>query len=345
MARIFISYRHEDGSGIWVSRLVEELRRHFPSEQIFQDITSIDPGADFHEALEKALVTAGVMLAVIDPHWLSATDQRGRRRLDLPNDWVRQEIVESLRRPGMRVFPLLVDGAQMPSEEELPDPLQPLVRRQAFELTWRHWGNDVAELVKILKRIPGLSGERTEDEADARERAKQEERRRDAEARAAQEQAERMAAEEQTHRRVEDDAQRKAAEEEARRRAAHKEAERAAAEEEIRERAKQNAPQGDAEARAAQEQAERIAAEEAERQHREEQQRKATEEAEQEKQWDAASSGSGEAQTGASTLEELREAPSPAPPPPRILVVLGYVLLAFILSVIVAALWSFLASL
>jgi hypothetical protein len=240
VTRIFISYRHEDGSGIWVSQLVKELRGHFPTEQVFQDITSIDPGADFHEALDKALATAGVMLAVIDPHWLSSTDKAGRRRLDLPNDWVRQEIVECLRRPGMRVFPLLVDGAQMPPEEELPDPLKPLVRRQAFELTWRHWSNDVAELVKILKRVPGLSGEQTEDEADARDRAKQEAQRRDAEMRAAQEQAERIAADEQARRkaedeerrRVEEDARRKTSEEAARRRAAREETEREAAEEE-----------------------------------------------------------------------------------------------------------------
>lgn len=118
MARIFISYRRED-SDIWVSRLVDELRKHFTPEQVFQDIASIDPGADFVEALDKALSTAAVMLAVIGQRWLSATDKQGRRRLDMPGDFVRQEIAESLRRPGVRVFPLLVNGAEMPAEEEL----------------------------------------------------------------------------------------------------------------------------------------------------------------------------------------------------------------------------------
>ena len=37
------------------------------------------------------------MLAVIGPRWLAATDKQGRRRLDLPADFVRQEIAESLR--------------------------------------------------------------------------------------------------------------------------------------------------------------------------------------------------------------------------------------------------------
>jgi hypothetical protein len=134
MARIFISYRRQD-SDIWVSRLVEELRKHFPPDQVFQDVASIEPGADFVKSLDKALGTAAVMLAVIGPGWLSATDKQGHRRLDLPGDFVRQEIAESLRRPGVRVFPLLVNGAQMPAEEDLPEPLKPLAYRQAFELT------------------------------------------------------------------------------------------------------------------------------------------------------------------------------------------------------------------
>jgi len=127
VARIFISYRRED-SGFLVSRLVDELRKHFPPEQVFQDIASINPGADFVEALEKGLSTAAVMLAVIGQHWLSATDKQGRRRLDMPGDFVRQEIAESLRRPGVGIFPLLVNGAEMPDEEELPEPLKALHR-------------------------------------------------------------------------------------------------------------------------------------------------------------------------------------------------------------------------
>ena len=153
MARIFISYRRED-SDIWVSRLVEELRKHFPPEQVFQDIASIDPGANFRDTLEKALGSAAVMLAVIGRGWLSAIDKQGRRRLDLPGDFVRLEVAESLRRPGVRVFPILVNGAEMPSEEDLPDPLKELHLRQAFELTVRHWHSDVAQLVQTLKRVP-----------------------------------------------------------------------------------------------------------------------------------------------------------------------------------------------
>jgi hypothetical protein len=71
MGRIFFCCRRQD-SDIWVSRLVEELRKHFPCIQVFQDVASIDLGADFVDALDKAFGAAAVMLAVIGCGWLTA---------------------------------------------------------------------------------------------------------------------------------------------------------------------------------------------------------------------------------------------------------------------------------
>jgi TRAP-type mannitol/chloroaromatic compound transport system substrate-binding protein len=154
VARIFLSYRRQD-SDIWVARLAESLRREFGHQQVFQDVTGIAPGADFVEVLDKALAGAAVTLVVIGPGWLSATDKQGRRRVDQPGDFVRLEVAESLRR--LRVFPVLVNGAEMPTEDDLPEPLKPLARRHAVELTVRHWDNDVADLLRHLKQVPGLA--------------------------------------------------------------------------------------------------------------------------------------------------------------------------------------------
>ena len=156
MSRIFISYRREDTQHA-VGRLTEDLGKHFAEGQVFTDVTSIDPGIDFEEALEKGLDTCAAMLVVIGPKWVAVSDRQARRRLDSPDDWVRQEVAESLRRPGVRVFPVLVDDAEMPSKEELPADLWALVRRQAFPLTVRHWRNDVERLIAFLKKVPGLS--------------------------------------------------------------------------------------------------------------------------------------------------------------------------------------------
>jgi hypothetical protein len=100
-SRIFISYRRADSEQA-ASRLAEDLRRHFAPEQVFQDFASIDPGADFAEAVQRGLDTCAAVLVVIGPGWLDATDRQGRRRLDLPDDWVRHEVVESLKHPDVR---------------------------------------------------------------------------------------------------------------------------------------------------------------------------------------------------------------------------------------------------
>ena len=196
MLRIFISYRRED-SDIWAGRLADELRKHFSAEQVFQDIASIDPGADFRTVLDEALATAAVMLVVIGPRWLSATDRSGRKRLESPADLVHQEVAESLRSREARVFPLLVNGAEMPAEEDLPDPLKPLARRNAVELTVRHWASDVAQLVQILKRAPGLAETRLAGEEIAPHGAEHEAQRREVQERAAKAEAQRRTEEEQ----------------------------------------------------------------------------------------------------------------------------------------------------
>jgi formylglycine-generating enzyme required for sulfatase activity len=135
-----------------VGRLAHDLRQHFPGDQVFQDIASIEPGADFIEALQHGLDTCAAVLVVIDPKWLTIADRQSRRRLDLPDDWVRHEVAESLRRTGVRVFPVLLE-TDMPDAEELPEPLRPLTRRQAFPLTARHWPDDVGKLVVALRKV------------------------------------------------------------------------------------------------------------------------------------------------------------------------------------------------
>ena len=209
--RIFISYRRED-SDIWAGRLADELRKHFSAEQVFQDIASIDPGADFRTVLDEALATAAVMLVVIGPRWLSATDRSGRKRIESPADLVHQEVAKSLRSPEARVFPLLVNGAEMPAEEDLPEPLKPLAGRNAVELTVRHWASDVAQLVQTLKRAPGLAETGLADDETAPHGAEHEAQRREVHERAAQAEAQRKTEAEQPKKKADVEARRKSEE-------------------------------------------------------------------------------------------------------------------------------------
>ena len=73
------------------------------------------------------------------------------------------EVSAALKR-NIPVVPVLVGGAAMPSREELPQELQGLARRNAYELSDRRWNYDLTELAKYLRNVispRGLSFRRT----------------------------------------------------------------------------------------------------------------------------------------------------------------------------------------
>jgi hypothetical protein len=66
------------------------------------------------------------------------------------NDYVRIEIESALKR-DIRVIPVLVDGAHMPTPDELPDSLKPLSSRNAVFLSHHHFVSEVDELARVLE--------------------------------------------------------------------------------------------------------------------------------------------------------------------------------------------------
>ena len=76
-------------------------------------------------------------------------DKKGRHRLADEEDFIRLEIGTALAR-NIRVMPVLVGGAKMPSHEALPLELLKLSRRQAFTLHDTRFRDDAAELIRVL---------------------------------------------------------------------------------------------------------------------------------------------------------------------------------------------------
>ena len=148
--RIFMSYRREDTDypAAW---LYERLASHFRGDQVFKDIDSIELGDDFVEVITTAVQSCEVLLALIGNRWLTAAGRDGQRRLEDPNDFVRVEIEAALTR-GVRVIPVLVEGARMPRADELPATLAGLTRRQALELSPSRFDLDTQRLLAVLER-------------------------------------------------------------------------------------------------------------------------------------------------------------------------------------------------
>src|SRR5262249_32278683 len=84
------------------------------------------------------------------------------------NDLVRLEIDAALKR-NIPVTPVLVQGAQVPAADQLPEGIKDLTNRNAFELSHARWDSDVREMLKRLGIAPPQEA-RTIGESTARKR-------------------------------------------------------------------------------------------------------------------------------------------------------------------------------
>jgi hypothetical protein len=151
MPSIFISYRRDDTSGE-AGHLAAELRARFGRSTVFIDVDSIIPGVDFEAKITHALGLCKVTFVLIGDRWLTVTNPGGGRRLDDEGDYVRKEIAAAIVRPEVTVVPVLVEGAAMPAEADLPHGIERLAKLNAFELSNKRWRSDFGELSKIALR-------------------------------------------------------------------------------------------------------------------------------------------------------------------------------------------------
>jgi hypothetical protein len=153
MTKIFISYRRDDSDG-HTGRLYDHLKSHFKEEDLFIDFHTITPGQAFPLRIKEALLNCDVLLAVIGRRWLTVSDSYGQRRLDDPNDFVRLEIATALDR-GIKLIPVLVGGARMPTSEMLPTKIAKFAFIQGMELGNSTFGTDVKVLIQQIKTLSG----------------------------------------------------------------------------------------------------------------------------------------------------------------------------------------------
>jgi hypothetical protein len=157
---IFVSYRRQETSHL-AGRLYDRLAGRFGEGQVFIDVDAIAPGVDFARKIFRAVAACKVLLAIIGPTWLTVADERGHRRLDDPNDIVRLEVGAALAR-SVLVIPILVEGAVMPTRQDLPESLADLARRNALPIRHESFRSDAGRLVAAIERVlpaPGTAAE------------------------------------------------------------------------------------------------------------------------------------------------------------------------------------------
>lgn len=145
-----MSYRREDSADI-AGRIYDRLAGDFDRTQVFMDVDNIPLGVDFRRHLQQMVSTCDVVLVVMGNNWLSATTSDGNRRIDNPKDFVRIEVETALQR-DIPVIPVLVRGAAIPTETELPQVLSTLAYRNGIAVASDHnFHRDMDRLVKSLE--------------------------------------------------------------------------------------------------------------------------------------------------------------------------------------------------
>lgn len=145
---VFISYRRGDSAG-HAGRLRDCLVESLGADAVFMDVADIPAGAPFDKVIAGRIRGAQCVVVVISRYWLDARDAAGQRRLLDPADWVRRE-VETALALGKRVIPVLVGGATMPAQADLPESLAALPGLNAVTIEDVHFHRDAEALAEVV---------------------------------------------------------------------------------------------------------------------------------------------------------------------------------------------------
>ena len=152
MPIIVISYRRQDSNDI-ARRIYEQLKANYGDKSVYIDIESIQPSADYRVHIRQTLERALVMLAVIGTEWADVRAD-GSVRIFEPDDPVRDE-VETMLANRRAVMPVLVNGARMPTETEVPDSLRPF--RYLHAIAVRSGDEFPSDINRLFRAIDALT--------------------------------------------------------------------------------------------------------------------------------------------------------------------------------------------
>jgi hypothetical protein len=148
MPKIIISYRRFDSLDITM-RIRDVMATRFGESSVFTDIDSIPLGVDFLDHINSVLSACDALIAIVGPRWIDGGGDPGQG-VHLETDFVRLEVEAALKRK-IPIIPVLVGGARMPSQDQLPDALRPFVFRNGTSIdSGLNFRNDVNRLIRSL---------------------------------------------------------------------------------------------------------------------------------------------------------------------------------------------------
>jgi len=128
------------------------------------DIDTIPPGEKFDQYIKESLTGCYLCIAVIGRRW-------SLERLRDESDFVRKEIAVALA-SGVRVVPVLFDGAKLPLASELPPELSDLTLCQASDFGAGHdFKGQVKQLLADVERAIKEAAKREAERSEAANRS------------------------------------------------------------------------------------------------------------------------------------------------------------------------------
>jgi hypothetical protein len=152
MKQIFICYRRDD-SAAFAGRIYDRLSQKYGREAIFKDVDSIPLGVNFKVHLDSVVKRCDVVLVLVGERWLETGKSASATRIHSPRDFVRIELESALKR-DIPVIPLLIEDAEMPSEDDLPPEIKDFAYRNGMSI--RHdpyFHRDVDQLIDCLNSV------------------------------------------------------------------------------------------------------------------------------------------------------------------------------------------------
>lgn len=140
--KLFINYRRSDHPDF-----VEHIRTWFMlrygRENVCMDFDSIPPFARFEDFIREKIRESDAVVVIIGPRWLELMLEKQQEQKP---DYVRIELEEALKH-GKLIAPLAIQGATVPTEDELPDKLRPILQYHIPEL---RSGRDILQNIEWI---------------------------------------------------------------------------------------------------------------------------------------------------------------------------------------------------
>jgi TIR domain-containing protein len=151
MPRVFISYRRTEKPRA-VKVLYQQLANRLGEAQVFSDITKIHVADKFRDRIFDAIDDCDLFILMVGSRTFSELGENGRRRIDDPQDWVRQEVLRAMRRK-VPIVPVLLNGSSPLTRKQLPRKLAKLADIQAMSTRNRLLSSVVTEIVNALPKL------------------------------------------------------------------------------------------------------------------------------------------------------------------------------------------------